>query len=111
MEAAGGTVFLGMSLTRCRAFRDGYPLAYDSRAITLSAALTRGAAWDRDNTPELSRSLTSLDQPCRETGRDGFSKEESNARSKRSIPALTTPAISAQTGTGSLWEPTPGVNL
>ena len=35
-------------------------VVYESRAITLSAALTSGAAWDGDNTPELSKSFTSL---------------------------------------------------
>jgi len=36
-----------------------YP-GYGSAAITLSAALISDAAWEADNTPELSKSFTSL---------------------------------------------------
>src|SRR5437879_6477670 len=51
---------LGQSCGHRRSAQQRSHLGYESRAITLSAALTSDAAWDGDNTPEPSKSLTSL---------------------------------------------------
>src|SRR5260370_24101000 len=51
---------LGQSCGPKRSAQQRSYLGYESVAIILSAALTSDAAWDGDNTPELSKSFTSL---------------------------------------------------